>query len=562
MMNWKVLPKISRDKALKLKSYDGILAQLLFNRGIKDSKSAKSYLEPSIGQLYKPGKLFDVKSAAKRVEEAIKKKEKIFIHGDYDVDGMTSTALLWDYLYRKRKADVTPYMPSRVDEGYGLSKESVSKIIDKGAQLIISVDCGVRDFELIDDTKDVDFIIIDHHQPGEKITKRGVVVHPMHPKGKYPYEFISGCAVTWKFICAMEEFRSSKKFSFKDIPGIEYVCLSTVTDMMPLKDENRVYVKLGLDGIHKKPSIGLEKIIQSSQLEKESIDTYHLGFVIGPRFNASGRIGDPMDGVRLLVTQDENVAEKIAGKLSRLNKKRQDMTDQVFSEVKEITDASKDDFLYFAQKDGWSEGIIGLAAGKILEEVYRPVVVATGDGEVVRGSARSIVDFNITEAIENFSDILMKYGGHAQAAGFTIKKKNLKKLEDGLKKLAKEKLKNAKLEKEIKVDMEIEASDIDWDLVEIVDKLKPFGIGNRRPLFLVKDVVVISSNPMGDNKHMRFTIKDEKSDFISCVFFNARGWIEKLKPGTIVDIVGMPQANIWNGEENLQFNVSDVKISK
>ncbi|MFH1546926.1 MAG: single-stranded-DNA-specific exonuclease RecJ [bacterium] len=559
-MKWKISPKIKEKERKLYGKLDPILSQLLFNREILDKKSAEKFINPSWDELYDPFDLFDVKSAVKRIEKAIKKKEKIIIHGDYDVDGMSATAILWDYLYRKRKADVIPYIPSRVDEGYGLSEESVSKLKEQGAQLIITVDCGIRDYELVD-KEDLDFIIVDHHQPGEQISKKAIVVHPMHPEKQYPFESISGCAVTWKLICAMEKSRNLKNFNISKVEGIDLVALSTVTDIMPLKDENRIFVSLGLEKMKKDPNLGLDSLVSVSQIDIKSIDTYHLGFMIGPRLNAAGRIGDPMDGVRLLSTKEITVADRLSKELSDLNSKRQEMTEDVMNQVKEITDG-KDDFLFFAQKDGWSEGIIGLAAGKVLEEVYRPVIVATGDGDIIRGSARSIVGFNITDAIENFSDLLEKYGGHAQAAGFTIKRKNLKEFEEGMKKLAKEKLKDKDLEREIKIDMEIDSTEVDWELVKVVEKLKPYGVGNRRPLFLIRDIVVVSSQGISEDKHMKFSIKGEDSEFISCIFFNSNDWLKKLKPGTIIDIVGVPEVNVWNGSQNLQFNVTDVRVAK
>jgi single-stranded-DNA-specific exonuclease len=559
-MKWEVIDK---SKSKRLSDYDKVLRTILLNRGISSKKDAEGFLNPSIDNLYDPLELFDSKKAASRVEKAIKNKEKIFIHGDYDADGITATSLLWNYLYRKRGADVTPYIPSRVDEGYGLSEESVHKIKQQGADLIITVDCGIRDVGIVDKEKDVDFIITDHHQPGKKITKNAPVVHPMHPEKKYPYENISGCAVTWKFICAMEKLRLGKKFDASNVPGIDLVGLSTVTDIMPIIDENRIFVKYSLDKIHDDPNLGVSKLIEASQLDQESIDTYHFGFVLGPKLNASGRIGDPMEAVRLLLTESDKAAEKIAKRLTKLNTERQELTDQVMNEAKGVLGDGEENYMYFAYKDGWSEGIIGLAAGKIQEEFYRPVIVATDSGEMVKGSARSVKGFNITEAIENFSDILEKYGGHEQAAGFTIKKENLDKFQKGIVKYATDKLKDQDLEREIKIDMKIDAKDINYDLVETVEKLKPFGIGNRRPVFEVDDVVVVSSRAIGNgNKHLKFSIKSENSDFINCILFNAGDWVENLKPGTIIDLVGTPELNVWNSQESVQLSVSDVRISK
>ncbi len=323
-----VEPQAIDDKTAKsLKKYDNLVQQLLFVRDIRTGKEADQFMELSEEQLYDPTELFDTDSAVKVIEAAIKSDKQIFIHGDFDVDGISATAILWEYLYRERGAKVLPYIPSRVDEGYGMSEKSVGAIVKQGGELIISVDCGIRDVEIIKkfrkstkNPKGVEFVITDHHEPGEKIPQHIPVVHPMHPKKKYPQGGIAGAAVAWKLVAAIEKSRDPKSFSWDKIPGIDLVAFATVCDMMSLKGENRVVTWMGLNEMNSNPRIGLKAVAGEAGVEIGDIEAYHLGFVLGPRVNAAGRIGDPMDALRLLTTQKDDQARLLASKLEKLKK--------------------------------------------------------------------------------------------------------------------------------------------------------------------------------------------------------------------------------------------------
>ncbi len=567
-MKW-IDPVIIEDEVnTELADINPLLRQLLFVRGIRSENDAKTFLNPSLDQLPDPLLLFDVKKAAKRIEEAIKNQEQIFIHGDFDVDGVTATAILWEYLYRNRKAKALPYIPSRVDEGYGLSERSIKALVSKKAKLIITVDCGIRDVELIDKyrksskNKDgVDFIITDHHELGPKFPRFCTIVHPFHPKGNYPFKYLSGAATAWMLIAAMEKLRFSDSFSWENIPGLDLVAFSTVCDMMPLTGINRVLVKFGLDKMKASPRIGLKEMMDEAGILLNDLEAYHLGYILGPRINAAGRIGDATDALKLLTTEKQTAAKFLAGKLGGLNKERQELTDAVLQEVRQqIEDEGTGKHLYFAYNEDWPEGILGLVAGKLQEKYHHPVVVVRKNGNDSRGSARSISCFNMVEAISKYEDLLVRYGGHAQAAGFTIAEENLEKFKAALQQHAQDCLKEEHFVSEYPVDAVVDAADMTWDIIPLIKQMEPFGYGNRRPAFWVKDATIADIKSLSDGKHMRLVVKGGSGDYLSCIFFNGGDpWLSKLAIGDTIDLVGHLEINHWNGEDYLQFNVEDIR---
>lgn len=567
-MKWTEPKEISDEVNVELKDYNPFLQKLLFSRGIRTKDDAEVFLDPQLEQLADPFLLFDVAKAVERIEKAIKDGERIFIHGDFDVDGICATAILWEYLYRKRKAQVMPYIPSRVDEGYGMSEKSVNSIIKAGADLIISVDCGIRDVEVVKKfrksakNKDgVDFIITDHHQPGEKLPRYVPVIHPAHPRGEYPFKYLSGAAVAWKLISAMEKTRNPDRFDWKDIPGLDLVAFSTVCDVMPLTGENRVLVKYGLEAMKNSISVGLNALVEEAELSLSEVKAYHFGYILGPRINAAGRIGDAMDALRLLTTNKESSARVLASKLGGWNRERQEITETVLKEVREEVERDgTGKHLYFAHGNDWPEGIIGLVAGKIQEMFNHPVVLVSQKDGASRGSARSISGFNIIDAIENQNDLLESYGGHPQAAGFTVDSKNIEKLKSRLQKWAEQKLKDENFVREIAADAKVSPGELTWDVWELIRDVEPFGYGNRRPVFWVKNAVITEVQGVGDNKHMKLVVKGESGDSLNCIFFGGGEWLDKIAVGDMIDMIGGLDINRWNGNETLQFKVQDINL--
>ncbi len=566
-MKWIKPTKITPEAKKELQDYSEIIQQLLFNRGIKEQEEAERFLNPELGDLSDPDKFYQMEKAVERINTAIEKKERIFIHGDFDVDGITATAILWGYLFRERGAKVLPYIPSRVDEGYGMTEKSISAIKKKGADLIITVDCGIRDVELVKKYRKtsrnpdgVDFIITDHHKPGDRIPGYIPVVHPDHPKGHYPFKNLSGAAVAWKLVAALEKDRDPERFAWENVDGIDLVAFSTVCDLMPLNGENRILVKYGIQKIRKNKAPWISAMSDEAKINQANLETYHFGYVLGPRINAAGRIGDPIDALRLLTTKKDRVAAALANKLGKLNSERQTLTDEILNDARAMIEQDgTGNHLHFAYGNDWPEGIVGLVAGKIQDEYNRPTIVVTINGKEARGSARSINGFNIIEIIEEQKDLLLRYGGHAEAAGFSLKPENVEEFKERLQKIARETLTKEQLIKEKPVDVIVDPGELKWDVLEEITKLAPFGYKNRRPVFWVKDAVLVELRCVGGDKHLKLTVKGDVGEYLSCIYFGGGEWIKKLAIGDAVELLGYLESNEWNGEENLQLRVVDLK---
>lgn len=567
-MQWKEPVKIPDDINAELAGYSPIIRQLLYSRGIREKNVADKFLNPTFGDLIDPEKLFGIEKAVAIIEEAISKQKRIFIHGDFDVDGISATAVLWDYLYNKRKAKALPYIPSRIDEGYGMSEKSLNAIIKKGGEVVITVDCGIRDADLIakyrkstKNKKGLEFIVTDHHETGSRIPSYVPVIHPSHPKGNYGFDYLSGAGVAWKLIAGIEKLKFPESFAWENIDGLDLVALSIVCDIVPLVDENRVLLKYGLEKFRRTRNKGLRALVHDADLDIQTIDPYHLGYIIGPRINAAGRIGDALDALRLLSTDKDSTAKFLADKLGTWNKERQEITDRVMNEVRErIEKQGTGKHLYFAHGNDWPEGIIGLVAGKLQEELNRPVVLVSKNGKDSRGSARSIPQFNIIDAIERNAKLLEKYGGHTQAAGFTVDEANVEELGEKLEKWAVKQLKNKDLVKEIPADAIVKVQDMTWETWELIRQLAPFGYGNRRPVFWVNDAKIVDLKTVGEGKHLKFVVKGDGGDYLNCIFFGGGEFSSRLAVGDTVDMIGHLGTNVWNGEESLQFGVQDLRL--
>jgi single-stranded-DNA-specific exonuclease len=535
---------------------------------VRDIKEREIFLNPDIKNIPNFEKLHDTKSAADKIIEHVKKGSKIVIHGDYDADGICSTSLLWEFLYRdvsqhlETKVDVLPYIPDRVEHGYGLTEESLKDVLGLGADLVITVDCGVRDKELINTfikDKDLDFVVTDHHLPPEDITDKlqYPLVHQMYPKKEYPYTEICGTAVVYFLIQAI---RSALDMQEDLRYGLDLVALATVTDVIPLLDVNRVFVKEGLEEINKGKRLGLRMLALRAGVEPKEVWSYHLGYVLGPRINASGRIASPMEAVRLLVSQDESKCKDIANVLETTNFERQKMTADIFESAKEEARASVDRLL-FVVGQGWHEGIIGLVAGKLQQLFYRPVVVATKTGDLIKGSARSIKGFNITRAFDEFKDQLDRYGGHELAAGFSIEKEKLESFKEGLIEYANENITDEQLQPRLNIEILLESSDITKELVNELAKLEPLGFGNPKPKVCVKDLLIKNKQVMGkDNNHLKLFVEGHDSGEMTLLLFGCGEDGETLKEGQYLDVVGYPDINVWNGRESIQFNVKEWRF--
>ncbi len=467
--------------------------------------------------------------------------------------------------FLNKKVDVLPYIPSRIDQGYGLTEDSLSDILELKADLLISVDCGVRDGELINKymEKGLKFVITDHHQPPEDLLKniKYPLVHQMYPGKEYPTREICGTTVVFLLIQEIKKIVGMDTEITEQTKGIDLVALATITDIIPLLNVNRIFVKLGLNKIRKGDRLGLKMLCLRAGIDSKDVNTYHLGYVIGPRINAAGRIGSPIDAVRLLVSEDEKNCIKISNSLENLNFDRQRMTEEMRRKAQEQIESQEISKAIFIIGENWHEGVIGLVAGKLLEQYHRPVLVATNNHGVVKGSARSIQGFNITKALEKFSVYLERYGGHELAAGFTAKEDSLEKLKEELIKYADEQITGEQLTGELKIDLLLDSEDIDRGLVEKLKILEPLGFGNPKPIICITNLVVVKKQIMGkDAKHMKLVVKGNGIDLLTLTFFGCDEDTETIDVNSVIDVVGYPDINVWNGNENIQFNVKEWRF--
>lgn len=572
-MRWKLADKIDPNSFKKLKKYDLIIAQLLFNRGIKDQEAAEDFLNPTLEDLHSHLLLPDIDKAVARILEARRKKQKVFIYGDYDVDGVSGVSIMWDYLFRILNMNVLPYIPSRFDEGYGLNKDGLDSLLDQGANLVITVDCGIRDIDLVSEftAKGIDFIVTDHHLLSTDHDKQPqysqdavAVVHPRLPNSKYPFKDICGAAVAWKLVVALDH--EIKKFqdelsSIDPYKYLDLVALATITDIMPLVDENRAIVKFGIERMKKTENIGLRSLILDSQIDIDKINTYHFGFVIGPRINAAGRIEHALDAVRLLSTSKIVQAQNLARKLSELNSYRQEQTIELLKNAtSKIEDESEEKKLLFVWGDDWPEGIVGLVAGRLQELYYRPVLVASVSDGIATGSARSIKGFDITTAISKNVDLLVRFGGHAQAAGFTVSQENIQRFKEKLEQYAEDNISDQDLMPVLEIEAKLNVEDVNIEFIDKISMLEPFGYKNKTPVFLLENVEIRQILPIGrNNDHVKLKICQNGSKMLEVIGFRMYKNFENLKTGDRISMVGSLDKNVWNGNTTVQFKLKEFR---
>jgi len=476
-----------------------LLDRVIYNRGLFNLKIGNY----SITDLDSFQNLFNIDIFVKLIEEFKKKNVKIFIHGDFDVDGISATALLWRFLYEELNLNVIPFIPDRFTDGYGLTKSSIENIIDQGGEVIITVDCGVKDGEIIHEFSDrIKFIVTDHHtllleenintdnkdyfvKVGEYYvpSKALCVIHPKLSSVMGNVE-ISGSMVALKLCLALVEYF---KMNIDLGKYVALAALGTVCDVMPLVEDNRIVTTLGLKEIANRKCVGLNALIDTNGLSNTTLTTYDIGFIIGPRLNAAGRLESAMTSLRLLCTNSYDYALKLAQKLNLLNSKRQQETDRLLKTVENLISVSSGNFLY-AYDYNWPEGIIGLVAGKLAEKYYKPIAVGSILQDSIKASARSIDGFNITKKIGSLSKYLQRYGGHEKAAGFTLPYSNAQTFFSELTSIANEEITNDMLEKKLYIDLEIKPNEINIENYMQLSQLEPFGYGNTRPMFLIKSV--------------------------------------------------------------------------
>ena len=565
-----------------VENIDDVLKILLENRGI-DKDFLREY---TVDDLPDPMTIFDMDKCVTRIQKAIDNKEKIYIHGDFDVDGTAATAILWSYLYRVKNADVMPYIPHRVDEGYGISKKTLDTIIAEGAKLIISVDCGVKDIELVEYAKShgVDVIISDHHEfvrneADEPVLPDTIVIHGMHPKSKNPL-IICGGVTAWMIVCALEYTYTGYGYTKDSLKFVDLAAITTLSDIMPLKGVNRIIVSLGLQYMRgglvipqgelsneekNEMSIGLLELCKIAAVEPINLDTYHVGFVLGPRLNAPGRVeNSAINSLRLLCTESPSKAKELAKHLDELNKKRQDMTELYMREVEKQIDLDENKIvkskIIFAHGTDWPEGIVGLVAGKIAEKYYRPTLVMSFNihENKVTGSARSIKNFHLVKALDECKDELVRFGGHYMAAGYTLEPSKIESFREKITAVANKILTDEDIIPESNIDCVLTGEALFINLHEKIRSLSPFGYGNTTPIFASLKAELIDVKYMGANgQHAKF-VWSVDGNVVESVAFNISDRFRKLEIGKPYDISYNVDVNEWNGKRTLQLGLKDV----
>ena len=538
-MKWKILPKKS----------DDLVEQLLINRGIKTEKDKEHFFNPKISDFEKDLQIPGIQKATKRILQAIEKDELIVVYGDYDADGICASAILYKGL-TSIGAKVLPYIPHREKEGYGLSKLGLEFVRDAGASLVITVDNGIVAVPQASFAKEIglDLIITDHHISGEENPEAYGIVHSTK---------MCGAAVAWCLI---------KDLVKKDLAVelLQFVAIATVCDLLPLLGLGRAFVFEGLKILNKTENPGLVALINECGIAG-GIGSFEIGYIIGPRLNAMGRLEHAIDSLRLLCTKDSVKARRLAKLLCETNAVRQQMTTEAVEQAKLLVDKNKK--IHVLSSKDWSAGIIGLVAGKITEEYYRPAIAISVGEEISKGSARSIDGINIVEVIRKHSDILIDVGGHPGAAGFSILSKHIELFR---KRLEEQQIILSEEERVLEIEAEVSGKQLTKGLVSEIKKFEPFGMDNRKPIFATKGMSVSDLRIVGDGKHLKFKVsppvilsgaqRSEGSNLIDAIAFGMGEWTNLLKSGQLIDLAYNLEPDTYNGNNKLQLKVKDIKV--
>ena len=557
---WLVSAPVTPQANEALAAFSPIMRQILFNRGYATDAAARAYLRAEANFDPSPFHMTGIPATVERVRYALYHHEPIAIYGDYDVDGVTATALLVQAL-RALGGNVRGYIPNRFDEGYGLNNEALSALQADGVKLVISVDCGIRSPDEAAHARAIglDLIISDHHQPADgDLPPAFAVVNPKQAGDLYADKDLAGVGVAYKIVQALLDSIGTASEGFQADDLLDLVALGTVADLAPLVGENRILVRKGLQKLCETKRQGLFSLAAVSDLPLSRINATSIGYILGPRLNAAGRLESALAAFDLLTTTDVKTAGVLAQQLNIQNRQRQEITRKIQAEAEAIAladDPAAD--LFFAVHPDFNAGVVGLAASRLVEIYYRPAVVGQRYAETTRCSCRSIPEFHITEALDRCKDLLIRHGGHAAAAGFTVRNENLEALKVRLKSLATEQLRGRDLRQTLTVDVEVPLSDLKPELLKHLEYLQPTGYGNPEAVFVSRDARVTNSRTVGtESKHLKLVVTDGR------VTFDAIGFrLGQLQPDLPlrVDLLYTFESNEFNGRTSLQLNLKDVK---
>jgi single-stranded-DNA-specific exonuclease len=541
------------------------IANMLVQRGITTYKKAKQFFRPSLDDLPDPFLMQDMHKAVERLQNALKNNERILIYGDYDVDGTTSVALVFSFL-RQLHNNIDYYVPDRYAEGYGISFKGVDYAVENNISLIIALDCGIKAIDKIAyaNENNIDFIICDHHTPGEKIPDAHAVLDPKRVDCAYPYKELSGCGVGFKLLQALtisNELSKERLWRYLDL-----VAVSIASDIVKITGENRVLAYFGLKQLNKSPRTGLKALIVNSNLENKDISISDVVFKIGPQINAAGRIESGKSAVKLLIEEDEDYAKQLSAKITEHNQTRKELDRHITEEAlamiheREELQQKKSTVLF---KEDWHKGVIGIVASRLIENYYKPTIVLTESKGLATGSARSVDGFDLYAAIDACSELLENFGGHKHAAGLTMKIENIEKFTDKFEKFVQSTITEEQLVPKINIDQQIKLSDITPKFYRIMKQFAPFGPGNMSPIYVTQNVQDAGySRIVGQTReHVKFDIVDEENYRMDGIGFFMEDLFSIVESGKLFNICYSVEENEFNGKVSLQMRVRDLQTT-
>ena len=554
--NW-IYPSYDENFIKELESYSisKNIAKILNARSITDMTVVKKYFSDEYEEGYDPFLIHDMQKAVDRINEAIENEEKILVYGDYDADGITSTVLLVETLI-SMGANVSSYIPNRFEEGYGPNKEAFTKIINSGISLIIRVDNGIAGVEEVDLANELgcDVIVTDHHKIQDTMPNAYAIIHPEHPDGNYPFKKLAGVGVAFKLAHALLEI-------FPDFL-LDLVAIGTIADMVSITDENRIFVKQGLELLNEDPRIGLKMLLELSSIDTK-IDEQTVGFYIAPKLNSIGRMDSAKLGLTFLMAEDPVTAKSLAEQIEQYNIERKKVTEDIVKDViNKIENSDKKEKNVIMVSGKYHEGVLGIVASNIVEKYQKPVFIMNEKDGVLKGSARSIFDFNIYTAMNKISDLFLAFGGHTLAAGFSFDESNYKEIEDFLDNEFEEFKQHNELKSSKNIDIVTSLEDISYQLLNSLDALKPYGMDFEKPSILIENAMVLNKAYFGSEKqYLRLTIADEVGN-LECISFKDISAFDKVEENDIIDLLCTLDKNNFNGRSKLQAHIIDINIKE
>jgi len=562
-MRWTIKAKPEKEKVQKLQSelqVDELIATLLLQRGVENYDQAKTFFRPSLNDLHNPYLMKDMDKAVARIETAIAKGENILVFGDYDVDGTTAVSLVSSYL-RSYYSNVATYIPDRYDEGYGISYKGIDFAEDNEFTLIIALDCGIKSIDHVAyaNARNIDFIICDHHRPGDALPNAVAVLDPKREDCSYPYDELCGCGVGFKLVQALAEHRGQ---TIEDlILYLDLVATAIAADIVPITGENRVLAKFGLEVINGNPRPGIKALIQN--VKKQVLTITDVVFIIAPRINAAGRIKHGNEAVALLTEYDLEQAEQFASEIEQHNTDRKGLDKQSTVEaLAQIeTNNEKENFTTVLYQENWHKGVIGIVASRLTETYYRPTIVFTKSGDKLAASARSVKDFDVYNALEACAEHLEQFGGHKYAAGMTLKEGNYLAFKEAFEKEVQATIPPELLIPEVAVDAEISFSDINPRFIRLLSQFEPFGPENMTPTFVTKNIKDTGyAKPLGkEDEHLKLFVKQNNSEGFGAIAFNLGTKLEMVTNQKPFEAVYCIDENEFNGKVTVQLRIKDLK---